>query len=195
MPRFRCVPVASRYLRSLTPIRSGTAVWVAFAISLFPILRGWDEQLWPNESALATRIERRNESIQLQELAVTIRSKDVHPFLAPWWLSPSIAYWSGQPGVAGSSHEALDGSAESARFFLTNDLQVGREILRNRHVDWVLAYDWERVAQISADLLAARVPDDGIGRILDRTPGLVPPYLVLSGQNQTAKLFRFADKL
>jgi hypothetical protein len=60
-------------------------------------------------------------------------------------------------------------------------------------VDWVLAYDWERVAQNSADLLGASI--HAIGRILDRTPGLAPPYLVLSGQNQAAKLFRFADKL
>ena len=29
--------------------------------------------------------------------------------LAPWWLSPPLAYWSGQPAVAGSSHEALPG--------------------------------------------------------------------------------------
>ena len=91
--------------------------------------------------------------------------------------------------------EALEGIAGSARFFLANDLQSGRDILRNRRVDWVLAYDWERVAQNSANLLGASVPDHAIGRILDRTPGVAPPFLVLSGQNQAAKLFRFADKL
>jgi len=179
----------------LESLRSSVSVWVAFALSMLPILQFWDARLWPNEGELAARIERRNEAIQLRELAMTLRSAETHPFLSPWWLSASIAYWSGQPGVAGSSHEALVGSADSARFFLTNDLQVGREILRNRHVDWVLAYDWRRIAQNSADLLAARVPDHAIGRILDRTPGLAPPYLVLSGQNRTAKLFRFADKL
>jgi hypothetical protein len=62
-------------------------------------------------------------------------------------------------------------------------------------VDWVLAYDWQRVAQNSADLLGASVPDHAIGRILDRSAGQAPPFLVLSGQNQAAKLFRFADKL
>jgi hypothetical protein len=51
------------------------------------------------------------------------------------------------------------------------------------------------IAQNSGDLLGANVPDDPIGRILDQRPGLAPPYLVLSGQNQAAKLFRFADKL
>jgi hypothetical protein len=179
----------------LGSFRSPASVWVAFALSMLPILQFWDARLWPNEGELAVQIERRNEAIQLRELAMTLRSAETRPFLAPWWLSASIAYWSGQPGIAGSSHEALAGSADSARFFLTNDLQVGREILRNRHVDWVLAYDWGRVAENSADLLTARVPDHAIGRILDRTPGLTPPYLVLSGQNRTAKLFRFVNKL
>jgi hypothetical protein len=179
----------------LAPIKSRGAVWTAFVLSMLPVLRFWDGQIWPNETDLAGRIEHRNESTQLRELATTIRSAETHPFLAPWWLSPAISYWSSQPGVSGSSHEALDGIADSTRFFLANDLQSGREILRNRHVDWVLAYDWERVAQNSADLLGASVPEHAIGRILDRTPGLAPPYLVLSGQNQAAKLFRFADKL
>ena len=179
----------------LAPIKSGGAVWTACLLSILPILQFWDARLWPNETELADRIEHRNESIQLRELATTIRSAETHPFLAPWWLSPAIAYWSGQPGVAGSSHEALAGIADSARFFLANDLQGGREILGNRHVDWVLAYDWDRVAQNSASLLGSSVSDHGLGRILDRTPGLAPSYLVLSGQNRAGKLFRFANKL
>jgi hypothetical protein len=179
----------------LVPIKSRGAVWAAFVLSMLPALQFWDAQIWPNEADFAGRIEHRNESIRLRELALTIRSAETHPFLAPWWLSPAISYWSRQPGVAGSSHEALDGIADSARFFLTNDLQRGREILRNRHVDWVLAYDWDRAGQNSAALLGESVPDHAIGRILDRTPGLAPPYLVLSGQNQTIKLFRFAGKL
>jgi hypothetical protein len=179
----------------LAPIKSRSAVWSAFVLSMLPVLQFWDGRLWPNEAQLLAQIERRNESTRLRQLAVTIRSGETHPFLAPWWLSPSIGYWSGQPSVAGSSHEALDGIADSARFFLARDLQSGREILRNRRVEWVLAYDWDRVAQSSAGLLGASVPDRAIGRILDRTPGLAPPYLVLSGQNQAAKLFRFAGKL
>jgi len=71
-------------------------------------------------------------------------------------------------------------------FFLAKDFLCVREILRNRHVNWVLAYDWDRVAQNSAALLGTAIPDDGVGRVLDRTPGRSPPYVVLSGQNQTA---------
>jgi hypothetical protein len=174
----------------LAPIESGTAVWVAFAISLCPVLRGWDEQLWPNESALATRIERRNESVQLQELAVIIRSKTVHPFLAPWWISPSVAYWSGQPGVAGSSHESLDGIADSARFFLSENALTAREILERRKAVWVFAYDSDRVAANSASILGMPVPAHPLCRTIDRTPAQAPRYLIFSGQNATAKIFR-----
>ena len=37
----------------LVPIKSGAAVWIAVALSIFPILRDWDERLWPNEAQLA----------------------------------------------------------------------------------------------------------------------------------------------
>ena len=37
--------------------------------------------------------------------------------------------------------------------------------------------------------------ENSVGRILDRTAASAPPHPVLSGQNRTAKLFRFADKL
>src|SRR5207245_94276 len=90
----------------LEPIKSRAAVWIAFVLSIFPILRDWDERLWPNDAQLAMRIEQRNESVQIRDLALNLQSSEMRAFLAPWWLSPSIAYWSGQPGIAGSSHES-----------------------------------------------------------------------------------------
>ena len=62
-------------------------------------------------------------------------------------------------------------------------------------MDWVLVYDLDRVAQNAANLLVITIPDDAVGCVLDRTQGRAPPYLALSGQNQAANLFRFADKL
>jgi hypothetical protein len=164
-----------------------------FVLSIFPILRAWDEKLWPNEEQLATRMENRIESAQIRELAVSLRSSEVHPFLAPWWLSPSIAYWSGQPGVAGSSHEGLDGIEASARFFLSEDLQRAREILQKRRVAWVLAYDSERVAQNSATIVNERAPLHPLCRVLDRTPSQAPRFLVLFAQNAACKLYRVAS--
>jgi hypothetical protein len=178
----------------LAPIKSPAAVWIAFVLSIFPILRDWDERLWPNETQLAARVEGRNESAQLRDLALSLQSRDVHPFLAPWWLSPSIAYWSGQPGVAGSSHESLNGIADSARFFLSEDLQKAREILQNHRVTWIFAYDSERVAQNSAAVLNQEFPLHPLCHVLDRTPGQAPRFLILSAQTAAFKLYRAADE-
>src|SRR5437867_13246038 len=101
-------------------------------MSVFPIARDWETQLWPNEAEYVRRIEQRNESVRVRDLAINLQSSENHPFLAPWWLSPSISYWSEQPGVAGSSHESLSGITDSARFFLSDDLQKAREILNKR---------------------------------------------------------------
>ena len=176
----------------LAPIKLRGAVWIAFILSIFPILRDWDERLWPNETQLGWCAEQRNESAQIRDLALNLQSTERRPFLAPWWLSPSIAYWSGQPGVAGSSHESLSGIEDSARFFLCEDLQKAREILKKRQVVWVFAYDSGRVAQNSAAVLNQPLPRHPLCRVLDRTPGQAPPFLLFSAQNATCKLYRVA---
>ncbi|MGA7273490.1 MAG: hypothetical protein WBX14_01475 [Candidatus Udaeobacter sp.] len=176
----------------LEPIKSSAALWIAFVLSIFPILRDWDERLWPNEMQLAKLVEQRNEAAQIRDLALNLQSTETRPFLAPWWLSPSIAYWSGQPGVAGSSHESLSGIEDSARFFLCEDSQKAREILKKREAAWVLAYDTERVAQNSAAILNQPISARPLCRVLDRTPGQAPPFLVFSAQNATCKLYRVA---
>jgi hypothetical protein len=112
------------------------------------------------------------------------------PFLAPWWWSPAVAYWSGQPGVAGSSHEALPGIEQSARFFLTTDQGAARAILENTKVAWVLIYDAERTVANSAAILAVPRPQNALGEVLDRTPARAPAFLQLATENSAAKLYR-----
>ena len=174
----------------LEPIKSRAAVWIAFILSIFPILADWDTQVWPNETEFARRIEQRNESVQLRELAINMRSHEMRPFLAPWWLSPAIAYWSEQPGVAGSSHESLEGIEQSARFFLSQDWQAARKILEDRRVRWVVAYDFERLARNSSAILGLESPQYPVGFVLDSWPAQVPRFLVFSGQNEAGKLYR-----
>jgi hypothetical protein len=176
----------------LDPIKSRVAVWIAFVLSILPILRDWDEKLWPNEEQFAGRVERRIESVQIRDVALSLRSSAVHPFLAPWWLSPSIAYWSGQPGVAGSSHESLNGIEDSARFFISEDLYEAREVLQKHRVAWVFAYDWQRVAQNSAAILNERVSPNPLCHVLDQTPSQAPPFLIFSAQNPACKLYRMS---
>ncbi len=178
----------------LEPIKSRAAVSIAFMLSIFPVLRDWDARLWPNEAEFARRLEQRNESVQLRELAINLRSGETRPFLAPWWLSPAIAYWSGQPGVAGSSHESLEGIEQSARFFLSEDWQTAPKILENRRVAWVIAYDFERLARNSSAILGLAVPPYPLCFVLDRTPAQVPRFLVFSAQNGAGKLYRTAKR-
>jgi hypothetical protein len=121
---------------------------------------------------------------------VNLRSPELRPFLAPWWLSPEIAYWSGQPGVAGSSHESLTGVEDSARFFVGEDWETVHKLLENHKVAWVIAYDSERVAQNSAQILGITVPQQPVCFVLDKTATSAPPFLVLSAQNGIAKLYR-----
>jgi hypothetical protein len=176
----------------LAPIKSGVAVWITVVLSMFPILRDWDQRLWPNEARLAGRMERRIESVQIRDLALSLRSPEVRPFLAPWWLSPSIAYWAGQPGVAGSSHESLQSIEETARFFLSENFQEQRDIVEKCHVAWVFTYDSDRVAQNSAIVLDSPSPSRPLCRVLDRTPSQAPPFLIFYAQNPTCKLYRVA---
>ena len=178
----------------LEPIKSRAAVSIAFILSIFPVLRDWDARLWPNEAEFARRIEQRNESVQLRELAINLRSSETHPFLSPWWLSPAIAYWSGQPGVAGSSHESLPGIEQSARFFLSQDWQTARKILENRRVAWVMAYDFERLARNSSAILGLGTAQYPLCLVLDRTPAQAPRFLVFSAQNGAGKLYRTVER-
>jgi len=174
----------------LEVVKSRAAVWVVFLLSIFPILRGWDETIWPNQPRQADRAARRNQSVQLRLLALSVRSSRSQPFLAPWWLSPEIAYWSNQPGVAGSSHESLAGVEDSAHFFITEDWGTARKLLENRQVVWIMASDWERTGPNSAAILGIRVPPHPVCKTLDKTPSTVPPFLVLSAQTGVAKLYR-----
>jgi hypothetical protein len=177
----------------LESIKFRSVVWIAFCLSLLPVLRDWDETLWPNEPELARRFERRNEAIGLRELASTMKTGEVRPFLAVWWLSPAIAYWSGQPGVAGSSHESIDGIAQSARFFAAEDWQKAREILENRQVAWVLAYDADRTAENCAAILGEPVTKHGLCYVLDRAPAQMSRFLALAAQNPGGKLFQIGN--
>jgi hypothetical protein len=178
----------------LQSIKSPRAVWIAFMLSMLPVLQEWDSRLWPGEAQLAFQLEGRREMIDLRELATAMLSSQREPFLAPWWLSPAMAYWSGQPGVAGSSHEAVAGTVDTARFYLGEDKGLAREMLQEHGVDWVIAYDSDRTAATSAAILGvSAVPSEALCSVLDRNPGQAPRFLQLVSQNGTAKLYRVAN--
>ncbi|MEY2537770.1 MAG: hypothetical protein QOG67_1510 [Verrucomicrobiota bacterium] len=174
-------------------MKSKRIVWIVFAISVLPILRAWDEKLWPNESESARRIEQRHEALELRALAVTLIGSEQRAFIAPWWLSPAIAYWSGQAGVAGSSHESLPGIIDTARFFVSQDAATARDLLIKREVGWVFSYDAGRVEENCASLLGQATPDRPLIRLLDQRPAQAPALFMLSAQNGTGKVYQIGN--
>jgi hypothetical protein len=167
-------------------LRNRVAGWTLILISMFPLMKDWDERIWPNEWNAALHAERRTENVAWRQIASRVDG----PFLAPWWWSPAVAYWSGQPAVAGSSHESLEGTTQSARFFLASDAESAKAILTKARPAWVLGYDADRTAANSAAILGVAAPENPLARVLDRTPSQAPAFLELAGQNAVCKLFR-----
>ena len=138
-------------------LRRAWLAWLIFLLPLWPLAREWDEKLFPDDHPdLELETKRslsRLEAVRLREVAETMRSPDRRPFLAPWWLSPALAYWSGQPGVAGSSHQSLPGIVASARFFTTPDPAEAERLVRALGVKWIVTDDPERLVSTSRALL------------------------------------------
>jgi hypothetical protein len=174
----------------LESIKSRVLVWTVFVLSLWPVASAWDRQLWPNDATIGQEQEEKRERIELRDLAIAIRSPEARPFLAPWWLSPELAYWSGQPGVAGSSHESFPGILATARFYSSADGDEADSILHQRRVAFVFAYDGERVAQTSEQILGTTILPSALCYRLDRFPSQVPGFLQLIRQNRAGKLYQ-----
>lgn len=141
-------------------------VYLVFIISLWPTASAWDRALYPGPMTIERINERRSENIQLRSIATAMRSEKLEAFLAPWWLSPALSYWSGQPGVSGSSHQSLPGIVDTARFFLSNQPDVVKHLLDQRMVTWVVVDDSERVQSTAAQLLKQNSHNDTMANML-----------------------------
>ena len=136
----------------------------AFLLGLWPVARAWDATLYPDPLTEAARELHDTEGVQLRAVAERMRTGEKEAFLAPWWLSPALAYWSRQPGVAGSSHQALPGTLETARFFLAPTPAEAEAIGRRLGVRWIVTdgADEEggsRLVKAYAPLLGGAVPE------------------------------------
>ena len=118
------------------------------------------------------------ELVALRDLSEKAIGKNGGAFLASWWLSPAIAYWSHQPGVAGTAHESLSGIVDSARFFLSSDPAAAAAILRQRQVRWVVADDDSHEIETSRTLLGVKPPEKPLATTLADHPEDAPPFLV-----------------
>jgi hypothetical protein len=171
---------------------------VAFLLGLFPVAEEWRALLQPSANARAALAEQREDALSVRQTAAFIAraasgsggSADAAGILAPWWLSPPLAYWSGQPALAGSSHESLPGIVDVARFFVSPDPAVAAGILRHRQVRWVVAYEPDRVLSTASGLLEQPlVSRRAMGLVLYRQPAFAPPFLRLAFVNPDFKVY------
>jgi hypothetical protein len=158
-------------------LRRAWIAWPVFLVGLWPILGDWDARLFPKDSVQEQLTLKRAESVALRDLSTEAIRTHPGAFLASWWLSPSIAYWSHQPGVAGTSHESLPGIVDTARFFLSNDPGAAAAILRRRSVRWVLADEADHEIETSRTLLDVTPPNDALATTLSDHPEDAPQFL------------------
>jgi hypothetical protein len=171
----------------LLVVRKPVFATALFIIALFPIAQAWDRMFTDEE--LARRTENNVEMVELHAIA----SQCGGPFIAPWWFSPALSYWSRQPGIGGSAHESIEGVVESAQFFGTQDTEELAQILKRHRIKWVLAYDADRVARNAAQILEHSISPNAFCYLLDRRSSEVPPFLRLSAQTGRFKLFRVVN--
>lgn len=158
-------------------LRRSGAAWLFFVVGWWPIMEDWDRRLFLEDEQIEKRDMKQAELVALRSLSEKAIGKNGGAFLASWWLSPAIAYWSHQPGVAGTSHESLPGIVDSARFFLSDDPAAGAAILRQRRVRWVVADDDSHEIETSRTLLGVKPPEKPLASVLADHPEDAPKYL------------------
>ena len=168
--------------------------WIGYGLflaSLWPVVSNLDAILFPDGENRRTIAENLQENQYLRQAAFALASLEGDGILAPWWLTPQLVYWSGKSGVAGSSHESLSGAIDTARFFVTQNENEAKSILRDRHSDFIVVCDANRLLENSYQTLGETgTPANQMAAILFRTPSRAPHYLRLVFQNPSFKVYR-----
>ena len=133
------------------------------------------------------------EAFLLEQTATFLSTQPRGGVLAPWWISPALARLSGQLMVGGTSHQSLPGSADTARFFLSDDDTVALAQLRLRKVRYVVTDDQERIIGTSAQLLGVPAPEDPLIARLTRGRH-VPDFLEPVFANPFFRVYKVSDE-
>ena len=165
-------------------------VWTLFLLSLWPVAQQWDYLLF-DPNYLDLNVAKLNDQRRLRQAAEFIREKAPGGILAPWWWSPQLAYWSGQPAVAGSSHESLAGIVDTARFFSTTDPKAAEALCNRRQVETVVTGDPADIVDQSVLILGRPEPaqDNAMADILWEKPHSAPLFLHIVFDNTVVKVF------
>ena len=167
-------------------------VWAVFAMGLWPLAVEWDRLFTPEAASM--RAEQQADNLALYDVAQHLYGEHRLPILAPWWQSPALAYRSGQPCVAGSSHESLPGTVDASRFYLSSDASAAQEILKARRVACVVVYEPDRVNAVSRTILGMPEANlETMARILYERPHSPPALLELVYSNAAFRVFLYPD--
>lgn len=135
--------------------RSARAALGVVAVAGFlPILSAWEVEIG---AAPAAREKKLTEDRALRAAAARMAAEP-GPFVSAWWHAPALAYWSGCPGVAGSSHSALPGIIRTARVFTAEDPAAIQAALAFGPVRWVAAGNPAELAENGAAVLRIAAP-------------------------------------
>ncbi|MEO8205702.1 MAG: hypothetical protein ABI615_05935 [Chthoniobacterales bacterium] len=181
-----CLPWAMR------PLKYRLLGYTLFFFTLAPMAAEWEGLLFPGQEYIRFLADKKKDAVLLRDAAEHMVSTEKIPIVAPWWLSPPLAYWSGQPTVGGSSHQSLPGIVDTARIYLTTDPAEAKKILDRRGVGYVVAYEPERAVGSSAVILGKPTPSHSLGEILYQTPNKAPRFLKEVYANQFFKIYRTA---
>lgn len=123
--------------------------WILFLILLYPCMRylSAHSASKPGQESMVVQ------QADLRYLTQVIPQNKNLVILAPWWWSPHILYWTGNPVVAGSSFKNIEGIVDSARFYSSLKNEEAYEILRSRNVSVVVGYDAPRTLANSLGIL------------------------------------------
>ncbi|HEY5812813.1 MAG TPA: hypothetical protein VIT23_09190, partial [Terrimicrobiaceae bacterium] len=167
-----------------------------FAVSLWPLASALERDLFPTGEARQNLVENLYESQQLRQVAHALKNLEGDGVLSPWWLTPQLVYWSGKKGIAGSSHESLPGTIDTARFFVADDESEAKSILLKRNPDFIVVCNADRLLDNSYTLLGeVRNPANQLAAVLFKTPSRCPDYLRLFFQNPSFKVYRVQKEM
>ena len=164
--------------------------WGIFLISLWPVAAYWDGTLYPDDETFRARGESVVDAVALRDAALQLKGLPERGVIAPWWFSPAIVWWSGQPCVAGTSHQSLPGIADTAEFFLSEG--SGQEILERRKAGYIFAYEPDRVISNSAQVLGRAAASNPLARRLYDHPRSTEYSLIYA--NRFFKVFEAPQK-
>jgi hypothetical protein len=173
---------------------------VVLAIFLFGIA-------YDNGLQIQGRIHAPANQPSLQMLQISNAMDGPGAIMAPWWLSPGLLYFSGQPIVSGSSHCGISGIVASAKFYAGTSFDEAARILAQRKVRWVVVwddpvYDYPLLNSSRGILGLPYASEDDKGDadatvaqiLIADQPGTVPADFQLRGVTALMKLYEFVPE-